>query len=112
MRAREHETFRRKFGRNVRAARQALGLSQRQVAERANVAEKYLSRVELGAVAPSIMIAFRLAQAVGVGLDALVGVNKPETDARIAALVAHFADRGGAELERAVRVLQALATPT
>jgi transcriptional regulator with XRE-family HTH domain len=109
MRARQQETFRKKFGRNVRAARKALGLSQRQLAERANVAEKYLSRVELGAVSPSITIAFRLAQAVGVGLDGLTAGDQSERDARLSALVLQFTTRGGAELERAIRVLQALA---
>jgi transcriptional regulator with XRE-family HTH domain len=109
MRVREQEALRRRIGRNLRAARTVLGLSQHDLAERAEIADKYLSRVELGTVTPSILVAYRLARAVGIGVDALIGAEAPSVDARVGALVATLQRRGPADVERAIRVLQALA---
>ena len=65
--------FRREFGRRVRAARTSQGLSQRELAERADLADKYLSRIEVGAATPSIFVADRIARALGVGVEGLTG---------------------------------------
>jgi transcriptional regulator with XRE-family HTH domain len=64
--------FRRTFGRAVRSAREARGFTQRELAEAARIADKYLSRIELGLATPSIYVASRLAIALGVSLDTLV----------------------------------------
>ena len=64
--------FRRTFGRAIKSAREARGLTQREVAEAAHIADKYLSRIELGLATPSVYVASRLARALGVSLDALV----------------------------------------
>jgi transcriptional regulator with XRE-family HTH domain len=64
--------FRRTFGRAVKAAREARGLTQRELAEAASIADKYLSRIELGLATPSVYVASRLARALGLSVDALL----------------------------------------
>jgi transcriptional regulator with XRE-family HTH domain len=64
--------FRRTFGQAVRTTREKRGLTQRELAEGAHIADKYLSRIELGLATPSVYVASRLALALGVTLDALV----------------------------------------
>ena len=64
--------FRRTFGRAVKAAREERGFTQRELAEAASIADKYLSRIELGLATPSVYVASRLAKALGVSLDALL----------------------------------------
>ena len=64
--------FRRTFGRAIKTAREERGLTQRALAESAHIADKYLSRIELGLATPSVYVASRLARALGVSLDALV----------------------------------------
>ncbi len=61
--------FRRTFGRAVRTARKGKGLTQRELAEAARIADKYLSRIELGLATPSVFVASRLARALGVSVD-------------------------------------------
>jgi transcriptional regulator with XRE-family HTH domain len=64
--------FRRTFGRAVKTAREGRGLTQRELAEAASIADKYLSRIELGLATPSVYVAARLARALGVSLDGLL----------------------------------------
>jgi len=68
--------FRRTFGRAVRTAREERRLTQRELAEAARIADKYLSRIELGLATPSVYVASRLARALGVTLDALVPAQR------------------------------------
>ncbi|HWP09152.1 MAG TPA: helix-turn-helix transcriptional regulator [Polyangiaceae bacterium] len=56
----------------MKKAREERGLTQRELAESAHIADKYLSRIELGLATPSVYVASRLARALGVSLDALV----------------------------------------
>ena len=108
MRARDQEAFRKRFGRRVRAARLAVGFSQRELAERAELADKFLSRIEVGAAVPSVWVAARLARAIGVELDHLIGAKPTSRDARLEALLNRVSLGSPAEVERAIRVLQAL----
>jgi len=64
--------FRRTFGRAVKTAREERGLTQRKLAEAASIADKYLSRIELGLATPSVYVASRLSRALGVTLDELL----------------------------------------
>ncbi len=73
MSAKTEAAFRREFGRHVRAARTTQGLSQRELAERADLADKYLSRIEVGAAMPSVFVADCIARALGVGIEGLTG---------------------------------------
>ena len=60
------------FARALRRARLKKGLTQEAVAEAARVHPTYVSRVETGAYTPTISVAFRLSQAVGISLSSLV----------------------------------------
>lgn len=82
-------------------------MSQRELASRADITGKYLSRVELGMATPSLFIASRLAQALEMSLDGLIGgersVSGPgATAARL------LSGRSAEEGARAIRVLRAL----
>lgn len=59
------------FGRNVARLRAEAGMSQNQLAERADLDRAYLSGIERGARNPGIKTVVRLAQALGVTPDQL-----------------------------------------
>lgn len=102
------EEFREAFGKAVRAAREAAGLTQRQLAERADVADKYLSRVEVGAALPSVFVASKLARALGLPLDTLTDAAASPEHAEVAAVVQLLRGATAAELDRALRVVREL----
>ena len=60
------------FGTAVRDARQKLGLSQEDFAEKANVHRTYISSIELGKVSVGIEVANELAAALGLRLSEIV----------------------------------------
>ena len=60
------EDIRKIVGRNVRQARQAAGLSQEALADRAGIDRTYVSGVERGVRNPTVTIVARLAEAMGV----------------------------------------------
>ena len=100
-------TFRKSFGHTVRAARDGTGMTQRDLAEKVGIAEKYLSRIELGLATPSVLIATNLAQALGLSLDALTGADKPAAPAAVA--IARLLQGQKPEVaERALRVVREL----
>lgn len=104
----DEETFREAFGHALKAAREAAGLTQRELAERADVADKYLSRVEVGAATPSAFIATKLAKALGIPLDTLTGASESPHGAELAAIVETLRPCSAAEIDRALRVLREL----
>ena len=110
MNAKTEAAFRREFGRRVKAARAAQGLSQRELAERAEVTDKYLSRIEVGAAMPSVFVADRIARALGVNLEALIGNTPrvPEISAPMRQALRSLRAMGSDELARAMRVLAAI----
>lgn len=109
MAKRRRSTFQSAFGQAVRAARIERGLSQRELAEAAAIADKYLSRVEIGAVTPSVHVAYRIAQALGASLDALTR-NDAETaiDPRVRNVMRALRRLRPEDVDRALRVLTAL----
>lgn len=56
------------FGKRIKELRQNLGLSQEELAERAEISSRYLSRVEMGQQFPSIDTLVKLANALNVEL--------------------------------------------
>jgi transcriptional regulator with XRE-family HTH domain len=96
------------LARALRRVRGARGLTQRALAAKAGVGEKYLSRIERGLATPSILVVHRLAQALGVDLDELVATRIVQPLPLVAALTRLLERRSPAELERAERVLAAL----
>lgn len=59
-------------GEAIRTARQQLGMTQVQVAERAGLSSNYVARLERGELGPSLFVATRLAEALEVTVDHLV----------------------------------------
>lgn len=62
------------LGKLILAARLRSGLSQRRVAQRSGLDPGYLSRIEHGRIRPSIEMALRIADALGVTLNDLFAV--------------------------------------
>jgi transcriptional regulator with XRE-family HTH domain len=60
------------FGRTVRQLRKQRHLSQEALAEAAHLNRSYLSEIEGGLVAPSLLIVLRLARALDVPLSKLL----------------------------------------
>jgi two-component system, cell cycle response regulator DivK len=61
------------FGQAIRSARQARGWTQAELAEAAGLSTNYLARLERGEIGASLLVARKIGEALGVGLDALVG---------------------------------------
>jgi transcriptional regulator with XRE-family HTH domain len=104
--------FRKSFARSLKAARGACGLTQRDLADRAEIAEKYLSRLELGMATPSLHVAVRLARAVGVGLDELTAFSPAPTagpkSVDLGPLLRLLQGRSAEDVERVRRVAREL----
>ena len=64
-------------GNRLRLARQARGFSQQQVANMARVSRQAVSAVESGNSDPSLRVAFALASALGMTIEALFGADDP-----------------------------------
>ncbi len=68
----------------MQAARQAAGLTQQQLCQRANLSFSTLTKIERGAIkAPSIFTIQAIAGALGVGLDELVGQLPVRTNRKL-----------------------------
>ncbi|WP_407647081.1 helix-turn-helix transcriptional regulator [Goekera deserti] len=69
----EVRTARRKaLGDAIRLRRQSLGMSQEQLADRAGIERKSVSRVETGAYSPSVDRLWRIGDALGLPLHVLL----------------------------------------
>lgn len=66
-----HQTLAR-FGKNVRTRREAIGLSQEALAEKADLDRTYVSGLERGVRNPTILSAARVATALKVSLSELL----------------------------------------
>jgi transcriptional regulator with XRE-family HTH domain len=65
---------------NLRACRLAQGLSQEELAHRADIDRTYISALERGKFAASIDVVDRLARALGVEPSALLQAVEPSPD--------------------------------
>ncbi len=65
------------FARELRAARKARGFTQAELAERAAIAVEVCGRLERGGVLPRADTLVRLAVALAVTTDALLGIASP-----------------------------------
>ncbi|MBV6644838.1 MAG: helix-turn-helix transcriptional regulator [Cyclobacteriaceae bacterium] len=59
------------FGKNVRKNRKSMGLTQMQLAVKADTDIRQIQRIEAGEIATSITQAYLIAQTLQVGLDDL-----------------------------------------
>ncbi|HWJ37589.1 MAG TPA: helix-turn-helix transcriptional regulator [Sphingomicrobium sp.] len=57
--------MRKLVGRNVRALRQARGMTQEQLAEKSGFSQQYISDLERGRRNPTVVSLYELAQALG-----------------------------------------------
>jgi transcriptional regulator with XRE-family HTH domain len=64
--------MRKLVGRNAARLRDAAGLTQEALAERAGMSQQYISDLERGKLNPTIVTLFELATALGVGVVELV----------------------------------------
>jgi transcriptional regulator with XRE-family HTH domain len=97
--------FRKSLSRAVRRARRERGLTQRGLAEGSGITEKYLSRIELGQVTPSALVAFKLCCVLGADLGQLVGMKPAEEQRGIQTIVRLIRPRSEAEIDCARRIL-------
>ncbi len=63
-------------GRRVRALREAMGLSLRELGDRAGVSAPMLSQVERGATSPTLTVAARVAQGLELSLSQLLRLDE------------------------------------
>ena len=84
------------IGRTARQARQALGLTQEQVAEKLGVSVAFCSRIERGVALPSLKTFVQLAQVLRVDANTLLGLEPVNAAAQMP-ISGHLA---GAPLER------------
>lgn len=66
------------LGAAIAEARRATGLSQADVADQTGVAVETISRIERGKIIPGIDSLKRIAVALGVSIDELVGLKPPK----------------------------------
>lgn len=71
---------RRRVGLNVQRLRRLRGLSQEELAHRAEIHQTYLSGVENGRRNPSILVLDRIAQALDSDIEQLVSKDKAGGD--------------------------------
>ena len=99
---------------NLRRLRLAAGLTQEQVAERADMADATISRIERGRLDPSSTLVSKLAQALRVKADDLLGTPKKAgtpryraSVAKLAAAVEHLDDGAVDDVTKAIKLLLA-----
>jgi putative transcriptional regulator len=101
------KSFRARLGRSVKTARIARGLTQRELSELVGIAEKYLSRLELGMATPSVLIALRLAGALRLDVEQLAWPGRRVTPT-LTAIARLLRKQPEQELDRARRILAEL----
>jgi transcriptional regulator with XRE-family HTH domain len=109
-----------KLAANMRRYRMLAGLTQAELAERAGIADATVSRIERGRLTPSVRLAERIASALDLAVDDLVGsVSRPLKNplhrapvARLVALVRDMSDAEVDDVTRAVKTLLAVGRRT
>lgn len=105
-------SIRERVGARVAAVRQGLGWSQRELAEKANLAQETVSRLERGFRGVTLENLERLAIAMGVPFSSLVQVDYPEVallqDAAIRALVEKLRGAEPLATELALRLVETI----
>jgi len=76
----EHDPIVSRFGRLLREIRISRGLTQAQLAEKADVTMSYITRLEAGSYAAGIDLVARLAAALGTTVAELLPVSSPPDD--------------------------------
>src|SRR5688500_18195555 len=74
----EHEEVVERFARRLRELRAERGLTQAELAEKAEVTATYVSKLESAGAAPGIDLVEKLATALGVGIADLIPLDSPD----------------------------------
>ena len=69
----EHHAFNTIVGEGIRKARQEHGWTQAFLADQARLSPNYVARLERGELGPSLFVANRICEALGIALEQLVG---------------------------------------
>lgn len=68
------------LGKSLQRARQAAGITQQELCQRANLSYSTLAKIERGAIkAPSIFTIQRISVALGISLNELLGLSDPQS---------------------------------
>jgi transcriptional regulator with XRE-family HTH domain len=98
------------FGRVVRRLRKGLGLTQQELASRAEMSTIYLGTIENGKRDPSMSTILSLAAALGVSVPELIGPHPPPNLSPAARAMANLFEEAPVELQTAIlAVLHAIA---
>lgn len=65
-------TSKRLIGRRIAYVRKSAGITQAELAEKINISEKYLSRIECGKQLPNVMIIVKICEVLHVSSDELL----------------------------------------
>lgn len=74
----EHEEIVERFARRLRELRVGLGMTQAELARRADVTTTYVSKLESAGSAPGLDLVEKLAIALGIGVAELIQIPSPE----------------------------------
>lgn len=98
------------LGRRIRSLRQAHGLTQQQLGERAHLNYKYLGAVERGEENPSLVVLERIAKALELELSDLFQLAHEETSHRALRISFNrlLAGANTVQLQLACKLLRAL----
>ena len=69
----EHHAFNTVVGEGIRRARQEHGWTQAFLADQARLSPNYIARLERGELGPSLFVANRICEALGIPIEDLVG---------------------------------------
>lgn len=97
------------FGKRLKAAREAAGLTQQGLGDAVEMDKRMIARYEADQAAPSVHAAARMARAVGVSLDALGGLSAPAQDPELARLLAQIKELPEPDRTAIKRVITGLA---
>ena len=80
----EHQAFNAVVGDGIRKSRQEHGWTQAFLAEQARLSPNYIARLERGELGPSLFVANRICEALGIDLELLVGLPAADSTRKTA----------------------------
>lgn len=84
------------LGQRLQAARQHAGLTQQMLCQQADLSYSTLTKIERGAIkSPSIFTIQRIAEALGVSLDVLLGTTPPPASSSLALKTKKYRSKSG-----------------
>ena len=98
-----------KVGKIIRQKRKAKKWTQEQLAAKARISSKHLSRIETGVQQPSLHLLDKIAKAFGSKLQIDIPLEqKTEVEQALDEMVSNLEGKSADEIRRATRVIKAL----